>query len=223
MPCSKLMKKVHRLPNLTSMKALTNGLMTECTGFLPRIITNKRNACIWTTHLQLILWCRPCLISTKKRVKASRNFHKTFFEILKSFSVFWPATLSKKRLWYFSVNFTKFLKTTFGSSAVFLVQGQHIHQSTSLGNILAKSFVYIFLIHWWTCWPRHCWTCWPKHWWTWWTYTGEHVGRRTDEHVGQVTEEHVGQVTGEHVGQSTGKHVGQVCGEHVCSKSTIET
>ena len=38
-------------------------------------------------------------------------------------------------------------ETHFGSSVVFLVQGQHIHQSTSLGKMLAKTFFYIFLVH----------------------------------------------------------------------------
>ena len=60
-------------------------------------------------------------------------------------------------------------KWFFGSSVVFLVQCQHIHQSTSLGNMLTKSFFYIFLIHWWKCWPSHWWTCWPSHWWTYWS------------------------------------------------------
>ena len=34
-----------------------------------------------------------------------------------------------------------------GSSVVFLIEGQHTHQSTSLGNMLAKTFFYISLIH----------------------------------------------------------------------------
>ena len=202
MPCSKLMKKVHRLPNLTSMKALTNGLMTECTGFLPRIITNKRNACIWTTHLQLILWCRPCLILTKKRVKASRNFHKTFFEILKSFSVFWPATLSKKRLVFFC-KFHKIFKNIFwikcripGTRPTYSPVNftrEHVGQiiclhfsnslvnmlATSLLNMLAEALVNMVNIHWWTCWPEDWWTCWPSYWRTcwpshWWTCWPKH-------------------------------------------------
>ena len=40
-----------------------------------------------------------------------------------------------------------YLYIKIGSSVVFLVQGQHIHLSTSLENTLAESYFHIFLIH----------------------------------------------------------------------------
>ena len=117
-----------------------------------------------------------------------------------------------------------------GSGVVFLVQGQHIQQSTSIGNMLAKSLFCIFLIHWWTCWPSHWWTYWPSsHWWTslprhWWTYwrdTGEYFGKVTVELIAWVTGEHVGLVTvwaymlSIHVVWVTGEQVVLVTGEEV--------
>ena len=88
-----------------------------------------------------------------------------------------------------------------GASVVFLIQDQHIHQSTSLRNMLAKSFFYYVG-----------------------QVTGEHVGQVTSEHVGQVTGEHVGEVTGEHVGQVTGEHLAKspVC-RPTCSPVTSPT
>ena len=65
-----------------------------------------------------------------------------------------------------------------------------IHQSTSIGNMLTKSFFYIF------------------------QFTNEHVGQVTGEHIGRSTGEHVAKVTGEHVDRGTGEHFGQVTSEH---------
>ena len=109
----------------------------------------------------------------------------------------------------FSNNFLSF------ESVVFLVQGQYIHQSTLLVNMVAKSLFYIFLIdkwicwpsHWWICWPRQCWICWLRHWWRCWPSQRSTCGLVTSEHVGQVTGEHVSQVTGELHGQVTGEYV----------------
>ena len=47
-------------------------------------------------------------------------------------------------------------KRIFGSSVIFLVQDQHIHQSTSLKNMLAK----LNFLHF----SNSLGTCWPSHW-----------------------------------------------------------
>ena len=80
-----------------------------------------------------------------------------------------------------------YLKSTFDSSIVFLVQGQHILQLASLENLLDESFVNMlaellvnilaellvrmlaktlvkcWLKHWRTCCRTHWWMCWPDH------------------------------------------------------------
>ena len=76
-----------------------------------------------------------------------------------------------------------------GSSIIFPVQDQQLRQSASLGNLLAKSYCFIFLI---------C-VC---------LVTGERVGQVTGKHIGLVTGEHVSRVFGEHVGQFTGGYIG---------------
>ena len=41
------------------------------------------------------------------------------------------------------------------SSFVFLVKGQHVQQSASLGNLSVKSYFFISLTNYWTCWSVH--------------------------------------------------------------------